>query len=109
LFFFSNEQNRLSNSDIFLLLLNSTSRSLRTEFQVHGNNLSSAMAHIYKTRNDYNINSNLTNSEINLTDDIQIEQAQRVENILFNILFKYIYIIGTIITYNSYSTIHRSQ
>lgn len=50
------------------------------------------MAHIYKTRNDYNINSNSTNSQINLTDDIQIEQARRVENILFNIRFKYLYI-----------------
>jgi len=82
----------LSNSDIFLLLLNNTSRLLRTQFQVHGNNLSSTMAHIYKTKSDSNFNQNLTGSEINLTDDIQIAQARRVENFFisfFNIIFIY--------------------
>ncbi len=88
--FFSNEQNRLSNSDIFLLLLNNTSRLLRTQFQVHGNNLSSTMAHIYRTKSDSNFNQNLTGSEINLTDDIQIAQARRVENFLYHFLILFL-------------------
>jgi hypothetical protein len=108
-YFFSNEQNRLSNSDIFLLLLNNTSRLLRTQFQVHGNNLSSTMAHIYKTKSDSNFNQNLTGSEINLTDDIQIAQARRVENFLYHFLILFLYIIGTIITCRSCRRINRRK
>jgi len=55
---FSNDQNRPSNSDLFLLLLNNTSRSLRKQFQSQQNRSSNIMAHIYKI----NIHQNLTNS-----------------------------------------------
>ncbi len=103
--FFSNEQNRLNNSDIFLLLLNNTSRSLRTQFQLQINNSSTTMAHIYKIKNDNIIIQNLTNSMTDLSVDAEVEQARRVKkkrtSIFFLIIFISIYIIVTIIASQS--------
>ncbi|CAF1444597.1 unnamed protein product [Rotaria sp. Silwood1] len=68
----SNDQNRPSNSDLFLLILNHTSRSLRNQFKLQQNNSSNKMAHIYKTKIDYN-HHNLINS----IEDTHITQTRR--------------------------------
>ncbi|UJR22294.1 hypothetical protein I4U23_025352 [Adineta vaga] len=73
---FSNEQYRLSNSDIFLLLLNNTSRRLRNQFKLQKNPSSNIMAHIYKTNNDID-HQNLTSSARELTDDIRFSSTRR--------------------------------
>ncbi len=95
----------MNNSDIFLLLLNNTSRSLRTQFQLQINNSSTTMAHIYKIKNDNIIIQNLTNSMTDLSVDAEVEQARRVKkkrtSIFFLIIFISIYIIVTIIASQS--------
>ncbi|CAF4359302.1 unnamed protein product [Rotaria sp. Silwood2] len=68
----SNEENRPSNSDLFLLVLNNTSRSLRNQFKLQRNDASNKMAHVYKTKIDNN-HHNLTNS----AEDIHFAQARR--------------------------------
>jgi len=92
LFFFSNEQIRLSNSDTFLLLLNNTSRSIRTQFRLQENNSSNTIAHIYKTKFDdnNNINQNLAQSMTDLSEDLNIPHARRVRK-MFNFLLNHIF------------------
>ncbi len=87
LFFISNEQNRPSNSDIFLLLLNNTSRSIRNQFQLQENNSSSTMAHIYKTKAENNIDPSMINSMSDMRVDVGIPQARRVKIIFHFFLF----------------------
>ncbi|CAF1362774.1 unnamed protein product [Adineta steineri] len=72
----SNDQNRLSNSDLFLLLLNNTSRPLRDEFKLQKNKSSKIMAHIYKTNLDTN-NQNLSNSARGSMEDLHTLQTRR--------------------------------
>ncbi|CAF1229958.1 unnamed protein product [Rotaria sordida] len=68
----SNDQNRPSNSDLFLLVLNNISRSLRNQFQLQQNNSSNKMAHIFEIKIDKN-HHNLINS----TEDIRTTQTRR--------------------------------
>ncbi|CAF3401827.1 unnamed protein product [Rotaria socialis] len=68
----SNNQNRPSNSDLFLLILNNTSRPLRHQFKEQQNNSTNKTAHIYKTKTHHN-HHNLTNS----AEDIRIAQNRR--------------------------------
>jgi hypothetical protein len=79
-FLFSHDQNRPSNSDLFLLLLNNTSRSLREQFKFQQNNSTNKMAHTYKTMTDEN-NQTTTNSARNSTQDVHNLQDRLVKNL----------------------------
>lgn len=79
---FSNEQYRPSNSDMFLLVLNSVSRSFRNEFKAQKNAASSTIAHTYRTNHESN-SENLTRSTQETSEDIRVSPARRVGSTFF--------------------------
>jgi len=77
IFFISSaEQSRPNNADLFLLVLNNTSRSIRKDFEKQTSS-STIMAHRFQ-RNINNINQSLPSSAKTSIDSFQYILAERV-------------------------------
>jgi hypothetical protein len=88
--FCSSDQSRPNNADLFLLILNNTSRPLRKEFESQKTNSSNVMAHIFQTRMNNRDNSLPTSTRTSL-DSTQHPTAVRVNNqFSTNCIFYYI-------------------
>lgn len=82
LFIFSSDQSHPNNADLFLLLLNNTSRSLRKEFELQTNK-STVMAHRYQ-RNTNNQTIPISDSARTSFDSQQFSPEERVKLFIFN-------------------------
>jgi hypothetical protein len=78
LLIFSTDQSRPNNADLFLLLLNNTSRPFRKEFESQTKTSFSVMAHIFQ-RNTSNRRNSLTSSSRTSVDSFQALSAERVK------------------------------
>ena len=75
---FSNEQNRVSNGDTLLLLLNNVSRSTRSQFESQEYGAFRTMAHVYKTRLELSMELSSRNSTGHISTDKDLPTARRV-------------------------------